>query len=1050
MAETQRHREMAVYQLPPLESIDSKEAFLKRVADSCNPSFFEKTLIQNFVAYYLSARQSNRSMLLYHAVGSGKTCSAVTLAEALLADTPIEQRGGASSSDDDLKEDRGLETRLQAPIWVVLPKTLRKSFMNQIVDVAKLLNTEQLLSQCTADTYAYLLPNRYSLEPEALQRRIQQLVKTRYTFFTYENFKVVIRRLEEQGQLGLFQNKLLIIDEAHNLRSGAHSKRVAEQLVRLLEGGLNNRLLLLTATPMYNEADEILWLMSLCTTNDKDALLDPRHLPLLFDKNQKPISSTFKLIRVLSQKYISYIRGENPFTFATRLTPLQSGIPLLTETPALNMNGVALRSKKNWLKNIPDGLVPTVLSEPQLQYAREHPIQIVEGETTTLTELFQAANVVFPTPEGGVYHTGKKEGFNVCYVEADGATPSQFKHATWCRKPSEQPLNGTNLEIHAPKIANLLKHIEESKGIVLVYSQFIWTGILPMAIALEHAGYTRVGARAICSDAKSKGRFKGGYGILCGKESIMGATQETVLSKVNALSNKDGGEVKVILMSRVASEGLSFMNVREVHIMDPWYHLNLVEQITGRAVRTCSHIALPLEERNVSVFLHVGTEPDNRAETADLHAYHIASSKEYETQQVNQVIQSYALDCHLAKAVNVFPKTLFKFDIVYRTSRGTLLPYHFGDEQMIQCHTPMIPKTVLEQESQRGIENVLNLTTTLYQRLRRILHESAVKGELVLDHDVLVERCLERSEHPWMKRLIDHALVYASKPYMQPFVDNYTLVPHLDKWLLTVPAKEKTVSYLKLKESSKGKIKEVESLNPETADQLLESLRANLSKDPLLGTLFIYTTLNSVSWPQVAQRLVQDTSGKYQAIQQLLLNTGALIGSDELYGAAALPSVGYVDIFDPEFKFKVVLYDSVQSVFRQANELEMKQIQRQRKVIELPKPGPNVLYGVLAPYRSGKADASIPYSMEFKVFYPEIEQQSAHRAMRAHNALHKRRGIVCRTSNNKADIVQAIDRLTGKTEVRVGTKDELCQVLSKEMYKKEILFIPPLVKRISA
>jgi hypothetical protein len=1048
MLETQRQREMAVYQLPPLETIDSKEVFLKRVSESCNPSFFEKTLLQNFVAYYLSTRQPNRSMLLYHAVGSGKTCSAITLAEALLATTPIELSGGASSSEEPIQEEKGLSDKLKASIWVVLPKTLRKPFIQQIVNVAKLLDKEQLLSQCTADTYAYLIPNKQNLDPETLQKRIQQLVKTRYTFFTYESFKTIIQRLESQNKLSIFQNKLLIIDEAHNLRSGNHSKKLADPLLKLLEKGLHNRLLLLTATPMYNEADEILWLLSLCTANDKNPILDPRNLPLLFDKKQHRVASTFKLIETLSRQYISYIRGENPFTFATRLKPSQSKIPVLTETPSLNMNHQPIHKTK-WLENIPDELVSTPLSPAQSAYMKTHPIQITDQETTTLTELFQAANVVFPNPDGS-YTTGKKEGFNVCYVEADTVIPSQFKHASWCQKPALQPLNEPNLSKHAPKIAALIKHIEESKGIVLVYSQFIWTGLLPLAIALEHTGYQRLGTRAICADAKAKGKSKGTYGILCGKDTIMGNTQDLVLSKVNAPTNKDGSEVKVILMSRVASEGLSFMNVREVHILDPWYHLNLVEQITGRAIRTCSHIALPLEERNVTVFLHVATDPEQKAETADLHAYHIASTKEYETNLVNRVIQSNALDCGLAKALNVFPKTLFKFDIVYRTSRGTLLPYHFGDEHIIQCHTPIVPPRILERETTRGIENVLGLITTLYQRLRRILHESAQRGVYMFEHDDLVEQCLVRSDHPWMKRLVDHALVHASKPHMQPFVDNYTFEPHLNKWLLTQPDSVHTITYLKLKNPPKIKIKEVKQTEPETAEQLLDSLVSNISKDTLVATLFIYTSLNSDSWPRVAQRLVQSTEVKHESIQRILLNTGALIGSDEFYGEKTVTIVGYVDIFEPDFKFKATLYDSIQGIFRQANELELKQIQRNRVQIELPKPGPNILYGVLAPYKSSKVEASVPYNMEFKVFYPEVEQQLVHKASRAHGALHKRRGIVCRTSNNKSDIVKAIQMIRGTKVEATGTKDELCQTLSSEMNKKQALFIPPFIKRKSA
>ena len=53
--------------------------------------------------------------------------------------------------------------------------------------------------------------------------------------------------------------------------------------------------------------------------------------------------------------------------------------------------------------------------------------------------------------------------------------------------------------------------------------------------------------------------------------------------------NKDGEKIKVILITKAAAEGLDFKNVRQIHIIDPWYNMNRIEQIIGRGVRTCSH-----------------------------------------------------------------------------------------------------------------------------------------------------------------------------------------------------------------------------------------------------------------------------------------------------------------------------------------------------------------------------------------------------------------------------------------------------------------------------
>ena len=46
--------------------------------------------------------------------------------------------------------------------------------------------------------------------------------------------------------------------------------------------------------------------------------------------------------------------------------------------------------------------------------------------------------------------------------------------------------------------------------------------------------------------------------------------------------NKYGEKVKVILGSKTAAEGLMILRLRQVHILEPWFHLNRMEQIVGK------------------------------------------------------------------------------------------------------------------------------------------------------------------------------------------------------------------------------------------------------------------------------------------------------------------------------------------------------------------------------------------------------------------------------------------------------------------------------------
>jgi hypothetical protein len=50
-----------------------------------------------------------------------------------------------------------------------------------------------------------------------------------------------------------------------------------------------------------------------------------------------------------------------------------------------------------------------------------------------------------------------------------------------------------NIHRYSAKIAEIGKKIKESKGIILIYSQFIDGGAVPIALALEEMGFTRFG-----------------------------------------------------------------------------------------------------------------------------------------------------------------------------------------------------------------------------------------------------------------------------------------------------------------------------------------------------------------------------------------------------------------------------------------------------------------------------------------------------------------------------------------------------------------------------
>jgi hypothetical protein len=92
--------------------------------------------------------------------------------------------------------------------------------------------------------------------------------------------------------------------------------------------------------------------------------------------------------------------------------------------------------------------------------------------------------------------------------------------------------------------------------------------------------------------------FPAKYVVISGEAALSPDNIGDVKAASNE-ANYDGRFVKVIIISKAGSEGLDFKFIRQIHILEPWYNMNRIEQIVGRSVRNLSHCQLPFEERNV-------------------------------------------------------------------------------------------------------------------------------------------------------------------------------------------------------------------------------------------------------------------------------------------------------------------------------------------------------------------------------------------------------------------------------------------------------------------
>ena len=162
-----------------------------------------------------------------------------------------------------------------------------------------------------------------------------------------------------------FNNRLIIIDEVHNIRisnDNKEKKQVAISLMELAKYTENMKFLLLSATPMYNSCKEILWLTNLMNVNDKRATIDVsdifdsngEFLNERFTKDGKRLESGRDLLHRKLIGYISFVRGENPFIFPYRIYPNmfspENALMNFKQYPKIQMNNRIIEES---IKNIP-------------------------------------------------------------------------------------------------------------------------------------------------------------------------------------------------------------------------------------------------------------------------------------------------------------------------------------------------------------------------------------------------------------------------------------------------------------------------------------------------------------------------------------------------------------------------------------------------------------------------------------------------------------------------------------------------------------------------
>lgn len=633
------------------EAIFRKKEFYDERLDKTEPIPTEKGVLmkhQRIIARFLSSHTLYNELLLVHQMGTGKTCSAIGA---------IEQIKGENST-------------IKGAYIFAAGRNILNNFKKELRD------------KCTGGQY---VPEGYVEDEDSgctrsvvsrenrltdleLINRSRKLYSDFYHFTigenkptTFETFAKHLSTLRDSDITDMYSNNIIVIDEVHNLRiqdttDDKYRISIYEQFHRFLHLVKNCKILLLSGTPMKDTPDEIASVMNLI-------------LPL--GKDQLPVGEQFR------KKYLVR-HGENKYTvkpkkvkyLKSRFKGRVSFLKAMQSTVDKEFIGEKnVGSLKHFIVD------PVQMSKFQTNAYIESLELDRTGATGVYLNARQASLFVFPDGSygGNLESKNKEKGFGkwVKYKKTSrtfiasklgGAKKkSQDLYRFELSKDMIKLLKGKNNEEtlqnirkYSIKYATVIERILNAENqSCFVYCEFVTgSGAIVFAQLLNLFGFSS----ATGTEGNSE-QLR--YGLLTNRTSTPKQISQ-IINCFNQPRNKHGKIIKVIIGSRLISEGVSFYNVQQEFILTPWFNYSETDQAIARGYRLGSHKELlKTEDPKVEIAQLVAIPRKSKKQTPgsllpgsahrsiDLYMYEISEDKDITIRDIMRLLMESAFDCAL-------------------------------------------------------------------------------------------------------------------------------------------------------------------------------------------------------------------------------------------------------------------------------------------------------------------------------------------------------------------------------------------------------------------
>jgi hypothetical protein len=677
-----KKREFYYNRVPQRDKMDTYEDIQKYRAANCKKGEVEPREQQNIIPNFISPNTNYKGVILMHGVGSGKTMTAIRVAEQF----------------------KDVVKKYNTKIYVLVPgPNTRENFKKE------LLNS-------TGETY---LKNKELLEqmPKNEIEREKKLAiygaLQYYKILSYKTFykKVLGEKIIEKKLVGdttikssyrknaegdyerelvvdriiNMNNSILIVDEAHNISGNEYG----EALKKIIKNSENLRIILLTATPMINLADEIVDLLNFIRPEND---MVQRDKIFTGDKNymMKIKPGGLDYLKKMANGYVSFYRGSIPFTFAKRIDMgiIPKGM-LFTPVIECNMEPFQLKTYNTTVEDTDDTLDKASTAAANF---------VFPGLNNTKTELMGYYSTDGLTTVLSQLNTDGQKIRSLINKNLFNGKLSKGDEDNFMLESDKKNITGLILKLDYIKkfstkfyniINNLGKLVDEKIGTAFVYSNLVKAGGMELfAEALLVNGYLEYNENSSNYDIKDETiDYKTGLTFLEFKkkklsgfkpatfilvtggadesgEDVPEIKQRIIQDVFNNPNNMNGMNIKFVLGSRVMNEGVTLKNVKEVHIIDAFFNIPKAEQVIGRAIRMCVHMDVINDNYKypeVSVYRYVVALDKKGELSTDEILYQKAELKYLTVKDVERSLKEVAIDCPLLLNANMFPEEVEQY-----------------------------------------------------------------------------------------------------------------------------------------------------------------------------------------------------------------------------------------------------------------------------------------------------------------------------------------------------------------------------------------------------